>query len=54
MKFGQHYIDKSFATTVVIQRIGTKNNNPLVKVVSGESEYPVYELGHNSIESLSS
>lgn len=53
MKFSQHYIDKSFATTVVIKRIGTRNNNPLVEVVSGASEYSEYELEHNSIKATS-
>jgi hypothetical protein len=49
MNYSQHYNDKSFCTPVVIKRIGTRGNNPLVQVVKGKCEHTEYVLGHSSI-----
>jgi len=49
MKNSQHYIDRTFTTTVIIKKIRTTTRGTLVQVVEGDCEHDEYILGHDAI-----
>lgn len=52
MKNSQHYIDRTFTTLVVIKKIGTTTQGPLVEVVEGDCRHDEYILGHDAITAV--